>query len=234
MYFLAIQNTYEAIEVALCDTTRQLDAAQISKIDASKLLINTLDQLLQRNNRSLSDISFIAVNQGPGPFTTLRVVIATVNGISFARGIPLVGINGLQALLQEHAHTNYPFALGLLNAFNNDVYFGVSSHGTMIQDGYDNIHTLMTHLVQQFPTQSFYCSGNAIALHRTEIIAALGSRAIIPEHIPATCSLEQIHSLGLEQWHQRIGIATQLMPLYLKPFTSFIPEHHGNVKTPRS
>ncbi len=46
------------------------------------------------------DLAFIAAHQGPAPFTTLRVCLTTVNGFAFATGMPLIGINGLQELVE--------------------------------------------------------------------------------------------------------------------------------------
>jgi tRNA threonylcarbamoyladenosine biosynthesis protein TsaB len=56
--------------------------------------------LLDRANTRLTDIDVFAVAIGPGSFTGLRIGIATMQGLSFAEGKPLVGVSGFDALLR--------------------------------------------------------------------------------------------------------------------------------------
>src|SRR5689334_5441532 len=125
--FLSIQNTYETIDVGLFSAHTVIDTASISKLQASKKITILLDSLLKKHFLQLSDINFIAVNQGPGPFTTLRIVLTTVNAIQFSRHIPLIGIDGLHAILAEYKNNEYPNTVALLDAFNKDVYFGIQT-----------------------------------------------------------------------------------------------------------
>jgi tRNA threonylcarbamoyladenosine biosynthesis protein TsaB len=57
-----------------------------------------LMSLLERAGVSLSDIDIFAVATGPGSFTGLRIGIATMQGLAFAEGKPLVGVSGFDAL----------------------------------------------------------------------------------------------------------------------------------------
>ena len=47
---------------------------------------------------TLGDVTLLAVGLGPGPFTGLRVGLATIEGLAFATGLPVVGVSGLDAL----------------------------------------------------------------------------------------------------------------------------------------
>lgn len=55
-------------------------------------------ELLQRCGSSIEAVEGIGVAIGPGSFTSLRVGLSFVKGLSFARGIPVVGINSLDIL----------------------------------------------------------------------------------------------------------------------------------------
>lgn len=219
-YFLALQNSYQALELALFDAQKLIATATIDKLTASRLLIPSIDQLLTRHKITLKDLSFIVVNQGPGPFTTLRVVITTVNGISFASGIPLVGVDGLAALVQEHSQPTTPITIALLNAFNFDVYFAIRQPQQPLITGYKNIYVLLDELKQQFPTQEIHFIGNGVTLYRKDITARFEQQAQIATSLPEFCSLQQLATLGLEQLNNQKNISYQLQPLYLKQFSA--------------
>ena len=59
-----------------------------------------LMSLLDRTAMRLGDVDAFAVATGPGSFTGLRIGIATMQGLAFAEGKPLIGISGFQALLR--------------------------------------------------------------------------------------------------------------------------------------
>src|SRR3989338_1529451 len=115
-YFLALQATYHSLEYALYDGMRLIQKKSLIKTQASSLLMCELNQLLSDHNCTWHDIQFLAVNQGPAPFTTLRALIATVNGISFATHKPLIGIDGLAAF--AHEYKSDAVTLNILNAFS--------------------------------------------------------------------------------------------------------------------
>ncbi|HRN78233.1 MAG TPA: tRNA (adenosine(37)-N6)-threonylcarbamoyltransferase complex dimerization subunit type 1 TsaB [Candidatus Dependentiae bacterium] len=214
--FLAIQNTYESIELGLFEQDRLIDVICEPKIHASKNFIPCIQQLLACNNIALDAIQFLAVNQGPGPFTTLRVVLASTNGLSFAQQIPMTGIDGLHALVEEHLNDTYPNTIVLLNAFNQEVYFAIHIHLQTIETGYMKITELLKQIHNDYPNDFLRFIGNGTALYRDDILHMFGNNAYIPEHLPQTCSLKQIGTIGWQQWQQKKNISYQLLPLYLK------------------
>jgi len=54
--------------------------------------------LLDRAGLSMAELEWLAVDVGPGRFTGLRVGLASVRGLAFALGIPVVGITSLEIL----------------------------------------------------------------------------------------------------------------------------------------
>ncbi len=57
-----------------------------------------LAELLDRAGLAASELGWLAVDVGPGRFTGLRVGLATVRGLAFAIGIPVVGVTSLEVL----------------------------------------------------------------------------------------------------------------------------------------
>jgi len=56
---------------------------------AEKLLVK-IDELLKVKSLKLKDLKAVGVVSGPGPFTALRIGIATANTLGFALKIPVI------------------------------------------------------------------------------------------------------------------------------------------------
>ena len=213
--YIAIQNTYDVFEIALFINNELTDKKRENKYNASKLFIPLLDELLTKNNAKISDFDFCAVNCGPGPFSTLRSIIASVNGLHFATNIPLVGIDGLEATFLELYDNNYENTIVLLNAFNNEVYYLIAHRDQILSKGYQKIDLFLQEIKQQIP-DSINFFGNGVTLHQSLITEKLGNNAIIKELNPSMCSVEMIGRIGLEKWLLKQRSVGPVMPLHLK------------------
>lgn len=162
-YFITIQYPYQYLTITLSDTTTIISTQTISKFQAISLLLPTLKNMLLEYNITLADIACIGINTGPGPFNTLRSIIATANSISFAKQIPLVGCNGLNLMLQEHDNPN---TVAILDAFGRDVYFANKITGKM---GYDSIESVIAKL-NNSSQQEIVFMGNGAIKHKEFIV----------------------------------------------------------------
>lgn len=147
MIYLVLQSTYKALEIGLFNNNRCVHKKAIIKTEASKQLIPSLNDLLFEHSLSLQNIDFIAANQGPAPFTTLRVVLATVNGIHLAKPVPLVAVDGLLAYARygKEKYTTDGECFVLLYAFGNDYYYAITQESE-IKRGYGPLTTIKTFL----------------------------------------------------------------------------------------
>ncbi len=82
-----------------------------------------LDGLLTDLGLGIGDLGGIAVAQGPGSFTGLRIGVAFAQGLALASGRPLVGVSTLDAL--AHGAGLWEGRLvACLDARRGEVYFG--------------------------------------------------------------------------------------------------------------
>jgi len=64
----------------------------------SQTLMPLIDNTLAGAGMDLDELDAIAVSYGPGSFTGVRIGIATVKGLAFAKDIPCVGVSTLAAI----------------------------------------------------------------------------------------------------------------------------------------
>jgi len=214
--FIALQHTYEEIQIGLFEENNMLQMATDTKKRASQTIVALVEKLLQANDTSFDNLLFVAANQGPGPFTTLRVVIASANGLAFATKKPMIGIDGLDALLDEHQDKTANTNVALLNAYSGDVYFGIETENKANRrKGYQNIASLLTDLKSEFP-QPIRFIGQAVDLYKKEIQKDFGAHALIAKNLPHHCSIKQIGLMAWNSWQRQEKLTKQLLPLYLK------------------
>ncbi len=212
--FLTVHARYKDVQLGLFRGENLIDEASDESKKISKNFILLLDHLLSKNKLSFPDLSFIAAHQGPAPFTTLRVTIASVNGFAFATGVPLIGINGLEALIEERKDTE-TVTVVLLNAFCQELYYAIAEPSVPIQYGYENADKLIHELAHRFTKVRFL--GNGSEMYRHEIETLYGDRAtILPIDL---VSLQTVAKNAMKSWLEK-KTHTQLMPVYLKGYST--------------
>ncbi|MEL6538932.1 MAG: tRNA (adenosine(37)-N6)-threonylcarbamoyltransferase complex dimerization subunit type 1 TsaB [Bacteroidota bacterium] len=95
----------------------------LEKTHASHLTL-MIEQVLANAKVDRSEISAIAVSEGPGSYTGLRIGASTAKGMAFALGIPIAAVPTLSAMAQTVANTQ-ALSVGLcpmLDARRMEVY----------------------------------------------------------------------------------------------------------------
>ncbi len=87
-------------------------------------LLPGVEELLRTAGRSLQELGAIAVSQGPGNFTGLRIGLATAKGLAWALSCPLVPVPTLEALAAQIPFQPQPTAV-LMDAKREEVYLGL-------------------------------------------------------------------------------------------------------------
>ena len=90
------------------------------KLTHSQTLMPMIDKLFNITNLTIKDIDYIAVANGPGSFTGLRIGVATAIGLARGCGAKLIGISTLESLAYNIASDSY--ICPLLDARRNQVY----------------------------------------------------------------------------------------------------------------
>ena len=106
MYKLSFTTSGQYISAALFDN--KLLGSFIFKSDkgSTSLLIDQINELFKKVDLERKDLSVIYFDNGPGYYTGLRIGFSVAQGICASLGIPLVPVNGLDALAFA-AHTSH-------------------------------------------------------------------------------------------------------------------------------
>ena len=90
----------------------------------AEIVIPLIQSILDQRRISLSALSGLAVSIGPGSFTGLRIALATVKGIAYDWGLPVVGVSTLHANAAR-VKTHEGVIGSLLDARKREVYFAI-------------------------------------------------------------------------------------------------------------
>ncbi|WP_158961497.1 tRNA (adenosine(37)-N6)-threonylcarbamoyltransferase complex dimerization subunit type 1 TsaB [Myroides fluvii] len=60
-----------------------------------------IEELLKENNLKMQQLSAIAVSQGPGSYTGLRIGVSSVKGLCYGLNIPMIALDTLRILAKQ-------------------------------------------------------------------------------------------------------------------------------------
>ena len=122
MKILALETSAKSVSAAVTeDGTVLASAYQNRGLTHSVTLMPLVDGMLRAAGLALADIGLIAVTNGPGSFTGLRIGVSAAKGLAWARELPCCGVSTLSAM----AHTSADFhglIVGAMDARRQQVY----------------------------------------------------------------------------------------------------------------
>jgi tRNA threonylcarbamoyladenosine biosynthesis protein TsaB len=83
-----------------------------------------IEECLKESNITFKDLSAIAVSQGPGSYTGLRIGVSAVKGLCFALDLPLIAIDTLQVLASQLTITE-GVIIPMIDARRMEVYSAI-------------------------------------------------------------------------------------------------------------
>lgn len=106
---LHLETATKTCSVALSVNAELIDVIEIhgdQYIHGEKLTL-FIQEILTKNSITLDNLSAVSISSGPGSYTGLRIGVATAKGICFAKNIPLIEIDTLQAF-ENCARKTFP------------------------------------------------------------------------------------------------------------------------------
>ena len=102
MLILAFETSAKAASVALMDENKLLgEAYQNTGLTHSQTLMVMAEDVLKQCGKTANDVTAVAVAEGPGSFTGVRIGVAAAKGFAWGREIPCFGISTLEAMAES-------------------------------------------------------------------------------------------------------------------------------------
>ena len=99
MLILAFETSAKAASVALHDGQKLLaEGYQNTGMTHSQTLMVMAEDALKQCGKTAADVTAVAVAEGPGSFTGVRIGAAAAKGFAWGREIPCYGISTLEAM----------------------------------------------------------------------------------------------------------------------------------------
>ena len=102
MLILAFETSAKAASVALMDGTKLLgESYQNTGLTHSQTLMVMAEDVLKQCGKSAQDVEAVAVAEGPGSFTGVRIGVAAAKGYAWGKEIPCYGVSTLEAMAES-------------------------------------------------------------------------------------------------------------------------------------
>lgn len=125
-YILNIETATKNCSVSIAENGETLKCIEIAEegySHAEKLHV-FIEQILADLHLTFQDLNAVAVSQGPGSYTGLRIGISAAKGLCFALNIPLIAVDTL-AVLASQAKAQNGLIITMIDARRMEVYSAI-------------------------------------------------------------------------------------------------------------
>lgn len=216
MILLFLDTSGPSAGVALMeDGVVRYEAMTVNAFTHSQSILPMTEEAFRRTGLSLEEVDYLAVTEGPGSFTGVRIGVSTVKGLAHALNKPCVAVDALEAM----AAGVRPFSgviCPIQDARAGQVY-GAAFQGETLARLLPDQPLKLEEFLDQAGTlgERLLFLGDGMPVHRERIAAMMGERALFaPPHLaflrPAAAA-----ALAWEKRDEAVDYLS-LEPLYLR------------------
>lgn len=216
MKILALETSAKSVSCAVVEHRAPLASAyQCTGLTHSRTLMPMVEDMLENAELTLEDIDRIAIANGPGSFTGLRIGIAAVKGLAWAADKPCCGVSTLEAMAQSVRHMD-GLIIGAMDARRNQIYNALfeANGGSLTRLCEDRAIGLDELCVQlQDDTRRKIVLGDGGKLCYDYLM----QHGIACELAPAPLLYQNAVGVALAAEQGEVVSAQELLPVYLRP-----------------
>ena len=122
MLILAFETTAKAGSVALLEDGKLLaESYQNTGLTHSQTLMVMAEDMLKAAGKAMADVTAVAVAEGPGSFTGVRIGVAAAKGLAWGGELPCYGVSTLESMALTLG-TYQGYICPVMDARRNQVY----------------------------------------------------------------------------------------------------------------
>lgn len=123
MKILAVDSSAGAASAAVTENEKILSECFLNiGLTHSQTLMPMIEAALKNAGLTIHDIDMLAVTNGPGSFTGVRIGVAAIKGLAVGAELPCCGISTLEAMAQSFAGFTDCIICGAMDARRSQVY----------------------------------------------------------------------------------------------------------------
>jgi tRNA threonylcarbamoyladenosine biosynthesis protein TsaB len=227
---LSIETSTSICSVAIHERGELRAVSEIKEPGAhAEKLLDLVDAAMKQAELRMSDLDAVAVSQGPGSYTGLRIGVSTAKGIAYGLEIPLIGINTLQAMAASQLVNQGEFVVAVLDARRKEVY--TQTFGDSLQE-ITSIEAVVLEegvFASVLEKGKVYFVGDGADKVKEEI---QHSNAFFPENWEQSLSAKNMGQLAFEKFaRQDWEDLAYFVPNYLKEFKALQSSKNPFVKS---
>jgi tRNA threonylcarbamoyladenosine biosynthesis protein TsaB len=221
---LHLETTTDICSIAISEGSQLLALQEISQFSDHAAKITILIQTcLQQTDLSLNDLDAVAVSQGPGSYTALRIGVSTAKGICYALNKPLIAVDTLQALAMATLQLEQKTALycPMMDARRMEVYCSIFDHNHQL------VQEAAALNIEADTFDRYFQDGHALVFSGN---GAEKCRAVLTNELahfsPVVCSAAHLIPLAAQAFdNQQFADLAYFEPFYLKPPNITVPKN---------
>ncbi|MBN2222141.1 MAG: tRNA (adenosine(37)-N6)-threonylcarbamoyltransferase complex dimerization subunit type 1 TsaB [Vallitaleaceae bacterium] len=206
MKILGIESSSNVASVAVLENNQILcEYTMNNTMKHSKTLMPMIDEILNRLGISIREIELVAVSEGPGSFTGLRIGSATAKGLAHGLNIPVVNVPTLEMMASSIGIPNVSVGV-LVHSRADEVYYALFR--TSNQEGILQLEVIqeineykIENLIEQINErkETTFILGDGVEVFK-ENLKSLGEQHVLVKEVYSHRSAKYIALLGYQRY----------------------------------
>jgi tRNA threonylcarbamoyladenosine biosynthesis protein TsaB len=172
---LAIESSADLCSAALLlNESKFVDRNILGKYVHSEKLLSTIDNVLYSANIKINDVKLLAISNGPGSFTGLRIGMSVAKGLGFGNNIPIIPVPTYDAIAFQvcrEIKQNQRFLI--VNSANRDeLYIGMFISEERNYSKIEDVHLINKSEFDEDNYDDFVIFGNYPGEKKQNIVSA--------------------------------------------------------------
>lgn len=220
MIILSIETSTSFGGICILSDETLLASVQIdSKITHSQRLMPAIQDTLEKINLTVKDITAIAISQGPGSFTGIRIGMSVAKALAYSTHKPIIAVPTLDALAAILLCNKNMLICPILDARRDEIYsalYKYTKESLFPVRKSEYLVLPIEELLKRIKTKCMFV-GNGAIKYKNEIMNIIGENAFFPgpsANVPSAIIIAELAMLRAKD--KNFDNIFALEPIYVR------------------